>query len=218
MLTSEHRWLSEPESLYEHEDEWPQGKCIVYEERSEECLAEMVKLKMTFALEVSQPLVNPLKYSCWNRLKRVTAWVRRFADTLLGKVKKRGKPLSVVTRSGLILTPGEIVRVGKLWVEQAQEERLPEEMKDLIGGKEVKRQSHLKPLTQIVDELGVLRVGGRLDRAELPYDVAHPMILPKKHHITQQIVADLHNRCRHAGINHVLAQVPSRYWVINGRQ
>ena len=65
-LTSEHRWLIEPESLYEHEDEWPQGKCIVYEERSEECLAEMVKLKMTFALEVSQRLVNPLKYSCWN--------------------------------------------------------------------------------------------------------------------------------------------------------
>ena len=69
-----------------------------------------------------------------------------------------------------------------------------------------------------MDEQGTLRVGGRLDRAELSYDAAHPMILLKKHHITQLIVADLHNRCRHAGVNHVLAQVRNRYWVIDGRQ
>ena len=44
------------------------------------------------------------------------------------------------------------------------------------------------------------------------------MILPKKHHITQLIVADVHNRCRHAGVNHVLAQVQHRYWIIDGQQ
>ena len=59
--------------------------------------------------------------------------------------------------------------------------RLPKEIKELKGGKEVSKQSHLKPLTPIIDELGVLRVGGRLNRAERPYDAAHPMILPKKH-------------------------------------
>ena len=57
----------------------------------------------------------------------------------MARVNKRGKHLGVVTRSGLILTPGEIERAGKLWVKQAQEERFPEEVKDLIGGKEVKR-------------------------------------------------------------------------------
>ena len=218
VLTREHLWFSGPEFLYEHEDYWPQGKCIVYEESSEECVPEIVKPKMTFALEVSKRLMNPLKYSSWNRLRKVAAWVRRFADTLLGRVKKRGKPLGVVTGGGLMLTPGEIDRGGKLWVKQAQEERFPEGMKDLIRGKEVKRQGHLKSLAPIVDELGVLRVGGRLDRAELPYDAANPMILPKKHHITQLIVADVQNRSRHAGVNHVLAQVLSRYWVIDGRQ
>ena len=66
-----------------------------------------------------------------------------------------------------------------------------------------------------MDELGVLR---RLDRAELSYGAVHPMILPKKHHITQLIVADVHNRCPHAGVNLVLAQVRKRYWVIDGWQ
>ena len=97
-------------------------------------------------------------------------------------------------------------------------ERFAKEIKELKGGGEVSKQSHLKPLTPIVDELGVLRVGGRLNRAQLPYDAAHPMILPKKHHITRLVVADVHHRCRHAGVNHVLAQVRSRYWVIDGRQ
>ena len=44
------------------------------------------------------------------------------------------------------------------------------------------------------------------------------MILPKKIHITQLIVADIHNHCQHAGVNHVLAQVQNQYWVIHGRQ
>ena len=65
--------------------------------------------------------------------------MRRFADILLARVKERGKLLGVVIKSGLILTPGEIERAGKLWVKQTREERFPEEMKDLIGGKEVKR-------------------------------------------------------------------------------
>lgn len=38
----------------------------MYEEHSEECLAEIVKPKMTFALKVSQPLMNPLKYESEN--------------------------------------------------------------------------------------------------------------------------------------------------------
>ena len=91
-------------------------------------------------------------------------------------------------------------------------------MQDMGGGKDVSRQSHLKPLTPMLDELGLLRVGGRLTRAELPYDTAHPVILPKKHHITRLFVADVHYRCPYAGRNHVLAQAQHRYWIIDGRQ
>ena len=109
-------------------------------------------------------------------------------------------------------------RAGKLWVKQAQTEKVSKEMQDLGGGKDVRRQSHLKPITPTLDELGILRAGGGLTRAELPYDAAHPVILRKTHHFTRLIVADVHNRCRHAGVNHVLALVRHRYWIIDGRQ
>ena len=113
VLTIEHRWFRGPEFLYENEDGWPQGKYIVHEERSDECIAEMVKPKATFVLEASQPLMNPLKCSSWTRLIRVTAWVKRFADNLLAKVKKQGKPLDFETGEGVILTPGELDRAGE---------------------------------------------------------------------------------------------------------
>ena len=217
-LTMNHRWFSGPEFLYEEEDAWPQRKHVKQENRSGDCLAEIAKPKMTFATDASQPWMDPLRYSSWTRLTRVTAWVIRFGAKLLAKVKKVEKPLGVEVCTEATLTPAELDRAGKLWVKQAQMDRFPKEMQDLKSGKEVSRQSHLQALTPVVDESGMLRVGGRLNRAELPYDAAHPMVLPKKHHITRLIVADVHTRCRHAGVNHVLAQVRHRYWIIDGRQ
>ena len=173
---------------------------------------------MTFATDVSLPWMDPLRYSSWTRLKRVTAWVMRFFAKLLAKVRKVEKPWGVEVSTEVTLTLTELDKAGKPWVKQAQLERFPKEMQELKRGKEVSKQSHLKALTPVVDEFGVLWVGGRLTRAQLPYDAAYPMILPKKHHITRLIVADVHNRCCHAGVNHVLAQVRCRYWIIDGRQ
>ena len=146
----------------------------------------------------------------------------RFATKLVAKVKKSGKPENpeIETCGETTLNPAELDKAEKLWVKQVQLERFAKKIKikELKWGKEVSKQSHLKPLTPIMGELGVLRVGGRLNRAELPHDAAHPMILPKKHHITRLVVADVHHRFHDAGVNHVLAQVRNRYRVIDGQQ
>ena len=67
--------------------------------------------------------------------------------------------MGVETCSAATLIRAEIDRAEKLW---AQTERFLKGMQDLGGGKDVSRQSHLKPLTSMMDELGILRVGGRL--------------------------------------------------------
>ena len=140
----------------------------------------------------------------------------RFVAKLSTKVKKRDNlPETQMKES---LTPAELDEARKFWLKHAQSEQFPEETQDLNRGKEVRKQSHLKALTPTMDEAGVLRVGGRLTRAALPYNASHPMILPKKHPITRLIAADVHSWCHHAGVNHVLSQVQHHYWVVDGRQ
>ena len=48
--------------------------------------------------------------------------------------------------------------------------------------KKLKQTSSLFRLDPFLDEKGVLRVGGRLQKAALAYEVKHPIIIPKKSH------------------------------------
>jgi len=70
-----------------------------------------------------------------------------------------------------------------------------------------------------MDSDGILRVGGRLQLSSLPYDAKHPVILPKKHHISKLVVAHVHNQGHHnLGVNFTLAELRQKFWIVNGRE
>ena len=73
----------------------------------------------------------------------------------------------------------------------------------------------LKPFGQEGTKL--LRVGGRLTNAPIPYEAKHQIILPKDHHVTTLIVKHYHLRLGHAGTERVLAEVRQRFWIPKGR-
>ena len=108
----------------------------------------------------------------------------------------------------------------------AQSKAFPEETEALatkshqengIVGKSVKRTSPIHRLKPIVDDDGVLRVGGRLHQTELPYDVKHPVLLPKKAHLTDLVIRHFHQRTGHQGRARTHAEIRSSgYWIVNG--
>ena len=59
---------------------------------------------------------------------------------------------------------------------------------------------------------GILRVGGRLEKAPLVFETKHTIILPKLSHFTHLIVRDSHVKCGHSGLNQTLAVLCQRYW------
>ena len=63
----------------------------------------------------------------------------------------------------------------------------------------LKKTSCLYRLDPYLDADGVLRIGGRLRRANLPDSVKHPVILPKESHITRLIIQDSHRSIKHQG-------------------
>ena len=70
------------------------------------------------------------------------------------------------------------------------------------------------------DEDGLLRISGRLRFADdLPHDVKHPIILPKDHPVTRLIIENRHEKIGHnSGVEHLLTETRSRFWIIKGRR
>ncbi|XP_050076085.1 uncharacterized protein LOC126563480 [Anopheles maculipalpis] len=62
---------------------------------------------------------------------------------------------------------------------------------------------------------GIIRVGGRIKRAIIPYDSRHQMLLPAKHPVTEALVRQLHINNLHIGQRGLLAVVRQRYWPLN---
>jgi len=68
------------------------------------------------------------------------------------------------------------------------------------------------------DDKGVLRCGGRLQNAPLPYAGRFPAILPRKYHVTELIIKRHHSNVMHNGVKETLTDLPSKFWTIKGRQ
>lgn len=85
--------------------------------------------------------------------------------------------------------------------------------------KRLKKTSNLYKLDPFVDGDGLLRIGGRIRRADMPLDVKHPLILPKSDHITDLIVRHFHSATVHhqgRGITHNAIR-QAGFWIVNGR-
>ena len=65
--------------------------------------------------------------------------------------------------------------------------------------KPLKRSSRLYGLNPFVEN-DLLRVGRRLQRSEVPYEVKHPAILPKRGHVTELLIRDAHETLGHQDI------------------
>ena len=149
-----------------------------------------------------------LKYSSYSRLLRVFAYCSRFYRAIKQRINLKrsseghqhetipsdsGQGLSVMSvMSELNSAETAIVRI-------IQRQAFRREIAKLQGGKEVPATSPLRSLNPLLDDRGLLRVGGRLGLAYLKYDQRHPIILPKSHHITKLIVRREHERMLHAG-------------------
>ena len=84
--------------------------------------------------------------------------------------------------------------------------------------KQLKKKSSLRKLDPVIRNDGVLCVGGRIRRANLPQKVTNPVILPKTSHVTTLIIRQCHERTGHAGREMTLGEVRQQgYWILHGR-
>ena len=144
-------------------------------------------------------------YSSWYRLQKGVAWLMHFLlflnQQIHGEREFTSDPLMVME-----------IPVAMTWiVRHLQQQHYPDVMKALRGnfpslkGIAVKRSQLNKLYPILVD--GILRMGGRLERATISSNAKHPMILPQHHHVTDLITQHYHRQEGHMGPMQVLARI-----------
>ncbi|CAG7726949.1 unnamed protein product [Allacma fusca] len=155
------------------------------------------------------------RFSSLTALCRVTAYVYRFVDRCKRKVKQR-RQIPVPDPSEF-LQAEELNRALKTWIKLVQLHSFKEEIYSITKGCTVSANSPIKTLTPFLDEEKILRVGGRLQRAQISIDQRHPMLLPRSHTFTSLVVRGEHERLLHAGPQAVIASLTRRFWIVRMR-
>lgn len=156
------------------------------------------------SVTVNKPHFNIFeKYSDFNKLQRTIAYILRFKHNSLNKNNK-------IYGS---LTAGEMKNSWLIIIKYIQN-NFYKEIHLLKNNKSLK--SGLANLHPFIDSDGILRVGGRLQNANISYDKMHPIILPKSNYLTTLIIQQEHMRLLHAGPKLLLSSLSQRFWIISG--
>ena len=84
-------------------------------------------------------------------------------------------------------------------------------------GRRPRNVTSLQKLDPFLDKDGVIRVGGRVRRADLNDEAKFPIILPRDSHITKLLVQHFYEACLHQGRTATLNEIRSHgYWIIGG--
>ena len=137
-------------------------------------------------------------YSSFQRLLNVTSLVLKFIGNLKKKIKKN-------VPDGA--TTSEPCEAEVLWIKEVQ--------RSLTKSSQFKTLERQFKLFQ--DEQGIWRCGGRFSNTDVSFNVKHPILLPRDHHLTLLIVRRAHKRVLHNGVKDTLNEVRSKFWIVKVR-
>lgn len=195
-------WQHGPDWLQEEEDHWPELTIIQPDNPPE--------LKKVICLHTTESSTLFKRFSSFEHLRRFVAYCLRWK----GRALKHHKE----TLNHPSLTMAELDSADVKILHCIQSEVFSTELGKLTKGQSLPSNSRLLNLSPILDSDGLLRVGGRLNKATtLSFNERHPILLPKGHHVTQLIIRQIHCRNLHPGVQTTLHLIRQRYWPIDGR-
>ncbi|XP_063959911.1 uncharacterized protein LOC135155123 [Lytechinus pictus] len=236
-LTSSHCWFRGPDFLWNDGLFAPPGDdpCTVDDHDPEVKHASVLRTEATTKVSTGQFESNRLDcFSSWHSAKKAVARCIQLKTSLKKRANQhtRTRSRSVEATIPKVVTVSELQEAEKVIIRGLQQENFPQELQILkeldktgeMSRHEVptrnaalKKTSALFRLDPFLDDDGVIRVGGRIHRANLSSNIRHPVIIPRKSYVTTLLIRDAHHRTQHSGRGITHNELRQRgYWVIGG--
>ncbi|XP_011880587.1 PREDICTED: uncharacterized protein LOC105569050 [Vollenhovia emeryi] len=193
ILLQNKTWCTGPQRLSRSENEWPRAIMQTI---------ETPELKGNTCLMITPRDPDIFKrYSSYSKLCRIIAYCFRFHP--LNKYKGN-------------LTVEEIEAAEVKILRIIQPSQFSEEIKGLES-KGVTNRNRIANLNPFLDNDGLIRIGGRLRKANLSYSQRYPILLPSRHYLTDCIIREIHETRHHTGILGTLYNIRQKFWILDGR-
>nr|XP_054757158.1 uncharacterized protein LOC129263265 [Lytechinus pictus] len=171
------RWHRGPDFLRRPKSEWPEEAKV--EKKSESEQERRKEQSVMVVTEPAEDIIDCTKFSSWRKLVRVASYVLKFVKKLKSKCKKEtgtsnGDANGTLTSDGLQIGENYLIR------------KAQRPLRSRIY------KGELKALSSYRDDAGIIRVGGRLDRAKMSFDMVHPVLLPYEDWISRLITRYVH--------------------------
>ena len=199
-LITNQLWWSGPEFLRGEKEQWPSLKLNSVEVTSDDS-DPRIELKEGNCSKSKKRHSSSVLVNILQRLIRVTAYVLRFVCNLKqSKMKKELIDREVMEE--------EMDQARELWIKEVQRSVYNDKNFDQVK----------VSLSLFTDDEGILRCGGRLKNAPIPYDARFPIFLPRCSRFIYLVINDCHFKVLHNGARDTLTELRSRFWVTKGRQ
>lgn len=220
-------WINGPEFIKYNENLWPTQPDylnIKNELTNDVEIKSKVVMSNTVNEKPDSTIIDDLmqRYSDWNKLKRITSWILRYKYKLLNRVRQKQALTKLIVTSNVIKTNVDLLTIEEIdnaeleIIKFCQQNIYSNEINALQNGKKIKQSSSIIKLNPVLIN-GVLRIGGRLDKAPtLSFDEKHQIILSNKMYISELLAKDCHERCAHSGREYTLSLIRRKYWITKG--
>lgn len=232
-LVKNRLWWHGPEWLSKPQTKWPKPVHIQSLEQPLEVAEELkVNVAATSKRELEIFVPNfPQRVRLFDytknigEIKRILTYVFRFINGCRNKYKQRPEePISKeeirenVRKYVPYPTPAEESEAIKIFIKREQRLAYPSECNhfEKYGNKNpglFPDTSKLIKLKPFVDRDGLIRVGGRIDLAQLPYDTCHPVIVPPYSRLSRALILEAHRKTNHGGAQLMIQYLRARYWI-----
>ncbi|RYE16478.1 MAG: hypothetical protein EOP45_17430, partial [Sphingobacteriaceae bacterium] len=220
-LVDNRLWLHGPEWMMLTESQWPNSKFMV--EQSDETLKEQkvfsitqFRPAITIRLKDSVKAVDLLQYArTLEKAVNILSFVIRCNNVYRLRKDRRAQRKKRGQINVQITPPTEIEKMQAMeyFIQKEQQAHYNGALTALKKGESVPVKCSLDRLHPCLDQNGIMRVGGRIDRAEIDYEMKHPVIIPNGSRLAELLLSYAHRITKHGGVQVTAHFLRQKYWI-----